>query len=1138
MKGDFSRLTFRPRRHFSSVRLQQGRVQLDAEWNEQVDIAAHRDETATRDIIGLAGAPMGADGFAVGSLVVPRRYQAVAFPSASAGFAVGDDATILATTDGGATWTAQAAPAGLTAHLRAVAFPSATAGFAVGDDATILATTDGGATWTAQAAPAGLTAHLRAVAFPSASAGFAVGDDATILATTDGGATWTAQAAPAGLTAHLRAVAFPSASAGFAVGDDATILATTDGGATWTAQAAPAGLTAHLRAVAFPSASAGFAVGDDATILATTDGGATWTAQAAPAGLTAHLRAVAFPSASAGFAVGDDATILATTDGGATWTAQAAPAGLTAHLRAVAFPSASAGFAVGDDATILATTDGGATWTAQAAPAELGIGAGRMYVDGILAENDVDLAFGAQPDPPGLGLPQADGRYLFYLDVWQRHLSAVERPELREVALGGPDTATRTQTVWQVRWESADGKVCADFGPDWAAAKAGSTGRLAGRATPSPAATDPCEVPPGAGYRRLENQLYRVEIHDPSSGGTPTFKWSRDNGSVLAKVEGADASAITISGIQKDGVAGFGGAAFAEVRDEERELAGTPGDLVPITVQGAVLTLGAGAILAPRGSNPTVRRWESGPTAVGEDAWLELEDGVEIRFAPGDFRNGDYWVIPARTVTGTVEWPNDEFGPLFDAPHGIRHRFVALGLLDKAATAWTVADDCRPIFPPLTELVGLFCAGGDGQESLPGRALAQELRVWAPVAGSRVRFTAEGNGVVATTPLGAETATVQSLIVTAGDDRVAACGWRLDPGGEPSQVLTATLIDRAGDPFGVPIVFDAGLSLASQVAYDPTNCDNLASAGVTTVQEAIDVLCKTQGADEGIHIGRVTLPGAGLELRNDALVPVEALRKGIEIELDGPVDPEAVKDKPIWFVTIEMPYPLLDGDRHFWGDPPVVAFQPLVLSAEVFGGETTIDWLPGDATLGWLARVLGMMKQLGRGDRLLARLTLQGNFVWSTKDEEVWIDGDLFGARGGGRTELFRDGSGLMSGDGRRGGDFRMWFWLVPGGVPNDGPRLDVFDIKEVLEPGRKARATVLFTAPAPPDGIQILVKTDNPDVLKVPEEVRVEAGKAEAVFMVTAGELPLGEPTAVTVEVDALGETRAAQVTVTKPVG
>ena len=47
MKGDFTRVTFRSRNHYRGVLQQQGRVQLDADWNEQVDLQAHIDETTT-----------------------------------------------------------------------------------------------------------------------------------------------------------------------------------------------------------------------------------------------------------------------------------------------------------------------------------------------------------------------------------------------------------------------------------------------------------------------------------------------------------------------------------------------------------------------------------------------------------------------------------------------------------------------------------------------------------------------------------------------------------------------------------------------------------------------------------------------------------------------------------------------------------------------------------------------------------------------------------------------------------------------------------------------------------------------------------------------------------------------------------
>src|SRR5689334_16534294 len=57
MKGDFTRFTFASAKHYDAVLMQQGRVQTDADWNEQVMIAAHRDHTAALDIIGPTGAP-------------------------------------------------------------------------------------------------------------------------------------------------------------------------------------------------------------------------------------------------------------------------------------------------------------------------------------------------------------------------------------------------------------------------------------------------------------------------------------------------------------------------------------------------------------------------------------------------------------------------------------------------------------------------------------------------------------------------------------------------------------------------------------------------------------------------------------------------------------------------------------------------------------------------------------------------------------------------------------------------------------------------------------------------------------------------------------------------------------------------
>ena len=123
--------------------------------------------------------------------------------------------------------------------LSAVTFVDATHGWAVGGNGVILATADGGATWSAQSS--GSDAGLSDVAFPDATHGWAVGGNGVILATADGGATWSAQSS--GSDAGLSDVAFPDATHGWAVGwqdpggwvwprGNGVILATTTGGAT------------------------------------------------------------------------------------------------------------------------------------------------------------------------------------------------------------------------------------------------------------------------------------------------------------------------------------------------------------------------------------------------------------------------------------------------------------------------------------------------------------------------------------------------------------------------------------------------------------------------------------------------------------------------------------------------------------------------------------------------------------------------------------------------------------------------------------------------------------------------------------------------------------------------------------------
>jgi hypothetical protein len=128
-------------------------------------------------------------------------------------------------------WKAQTS--GTTELIHDVHFVDDMTGWAVGDEGTILHTSDGGANWTAQSSGAN-PAGLQGIHFVDAMTGWAVGGSDTILHTSDGGANWTAQAS--GKTVGLWSVQFADANTGWVVGFQGTILHTSDGGANWTAQ--------------------------------------------------------------------------------------------------------------------------------------------------------------------------------------------------------------------------------------------------------------------------------------------------------------------------------------------------------------------------------------------------------------------------------------------------------------------------------------------------------------------------------------------------------------------------------------------------------------------------------------------------------------------------------------------------------------------------------------------------------------------------------------------------------------------------------------------------------------------------------------------------------------------------------------
>src|SRR5262249_47031435 len=129
---------------------------------------------------------------------------------------------------------------------------------------------------------------------------------------------------------------------------------------------------------------------------------------------------------------------------------------------------------------------------------------------------------------------------------------------------------------------ASSGPTCGSQFDEWDALVADPDRRLNARTTAPPPDQGPCIVPPAAGYRRLENQLYRVEVHHGSETGAPTFKWSRDNGTVVTTIRKISGKEIDVDDLGPDDVLGFASGQWVELSDDALELACQPGQLAQI----------------------------------------------------------------------------------------------------------------------------------------------------------------------------------------------------------------------------------------------------------------------------------------------------------------------------------------------------------------------------------------------------------------------------------------------------------------------------------------------------------------------------------------------------------------------------
>ncbi len=671
---------------------------------------------------------------------------------------------------------------------------------------------------------------------------------------------------------------------------------------------------------------------------------------------------------------------------------------------------------------------------------------GRIYVHGVLCQlydpAITHTSYLHQPDyidPPQIPLPaQGDTQArnaLVYVETWQRLITYLEDPDIREKALNGPDTATRLRTIVQVKVHEIDATVT-----DCAAAMRLVTdgdGTLTTLPPVDDQPPDPCRIPDPGTYTGRENHLYRVEIHhagnvagfvstSPLSEATgsssntaaltllqsisinrnlggphmvarhATFKWSKNNAADAVQVLSVsqDRLTLTVQSLGRDLATALVDGNIVEVCDDRSELGHLPGhlttiagnpdpDRLTITLADPLPNAFALPVTDPNALSPlspplttenrhtTLRRWDGvGNAAAAFDQQntpdMDLGDGVHVQFGGTDLRPGDYWQFFARSVDGSVE-------KLTNAPPTgiVRHRCPL------ALVRW------------------------------------QRLRL--------VSLAALFHG----SPAGA----FPSDLVDAIEKHFADA--------HETKTDLRTLIDVARAAGATT----PELRALEQVAARLLGPEELVFRVVQDCRSPFLPLTDEDDVDAAMHVVRVARFDGNdrpVPLLNDSLVQTTDLAKGIGVWFDRPVEPSSVS-RPTCYVELELPFPSFsfNASRAFETNlatnvstnlgaaGPALAYQRITLAAKLAANGNELQWLPqgGQNELDLFA---ALAPPQDRG--MLARLHLRGDVIWSHDKEHLFLDGDAFGFANPNDPQqtLLR----YPSGDGKRGGDFELWFWL------------------------------------------------------------------------------------------------------------
>jgi hypothetical protein len=368
-------------------------------------------------------------------------------------------------------------------------------------------------------------------------------------------------------------------------------------------------------------------------------------------------------------------------------------------------------------------------------------GSGTMYVGGVRLTLDAPIQYSQQPDwldhfaDPDWVMPTSENpaaNEFVYLFVREQEISAVEDSVLRDVALGGPDTAQRTRMIQHIvrlatqSTDCADGLAAAEaywtkeglvFDPATMRLNPQSTLQASFQNAPKP---DPCEPEVAGGYLGADNQLIRIQIIDQN-----TLVWGFDDASFLYRVKiDPDRQTLTLQSQPVDAFHQPQANQAVEVLRSAAQLANkeyvasATGAPTPDAVQTLVtsynqdtMQIELPAPLPPQYTVPVLtpqaflRVWQQELTFTPK---TPVELGTTGLFVTLDtkggapFHVGDYWLIAVRPTTPTQLYPQRYLdAPQF--PEGARMWACPLAAIEWDNGILKVDEDCRKQFCNLVE---------------------------------------------------------------------------------------------------------------------------------------------------------------------------------------------------------------------------------------------------------------------------------------------------------------------------------------------------------------------------------------------------------------------------------------------------